>query len=940
MLKKFLPILIALAIPSIAFGATASGWFFNSPTDGYISPTKVNGVLQGIATFASSTIGNATQTDGLTINGGATTTGTAYFSTNIGINNPSPTSAQRIAITGAAADTAVIVTGLTSGIGLSANTLTSGTAVSATGINTGTGLSVTAITNGKAVNCNYGATSATGSCILSNSSVNTTADYTGSGLVINATPTRNNAAAATRTHSGNIVNITPTYATSGAVNAIQNITGTTTILSRILSNTATGVSSAVNATAPVVEISNKTGSTTGVTDSSNLLSLLQIATSSTGTVLSLNNAGSGNLATFMGNGNFGIGTSSPWRTLSVGNGNVGSFGISTTTSGCAQFSPNGELYATGTNCGTGGASSYDFPLAGNATSTLTGFNGGLTAYASSTIGDGSQGGGFTVNGGSTTTLNAYFANSVGIGTNTIGNKLTIKSASVSSFPVAVNASANGTGFMTVQEKSNGSMILNLGDQTGTTADQFQSSGPSYFNGGSLGIGTTTPQFNLTSAVASGVSGCAIGFNRATSVGGCVGGQNGAFSTVSSTFFEWYTGGTEYAPGTTNSEMVLRNHVLSVGTTTATTGGHLNIWGRNNAAAYFEVTNADAGDTTPNGDVFIINSAGNVGVGTTSPMAKLSVYANNGDTNTNVFNIGSSTASSISSLFNVDNQGTTTIAGQLFTSMGSAAAPAYSFTGNAGYGTSLSGTALQFSTAGVARFDINANFLFSAQSGTGPSMANATGASLTAPDFIPDRGDTTTGFAAGVLGNINTIIGGAETSRWTSIGYGIGTSTPYSKLSVWGGDTSANTRAFEVTNSASTTLLSLQNNGELVGTDATNNFTGRISPTHSFALTTGTTTTWTASTTGTAYSPFVLAPYSGTLKQAYCATDASFLGVNVQVNGSNATPSYFVASTTVGNVLFTAGNTFTKGQKLLMNVGTTTTASTQSITCNFDVTETP
>lgn len=46
---------------------------------------------------------------------------------------------------------------------------------------------------------------------------------------------------------------------------------------------------------------------------------------------------------------------------------------------------------------------YPFPDTGNATSTLTQFNGGLTAYASSTIGDGTTIGGLTINGRATTT---------------------------------------------------------------------------------------------------------------------------------------------------------------------------------------------------------------------------------------------------------------------------------------------------------------------------------------------------------------------------------------------------------------------------------------------------------------------------------------------------------------------------------------------------------
>ncbi len=50
-----------------------------------------------------------------------------------------------------------------------------------------------------------------------------------------------------------------------------------------------------------------------------------------------------------------------------------------------------------------GGGAYPFGLAGNATSTLTQFNGGLTSYASSTIGNGTAIGGLTVSGNATTT---------------------------------------------------------------------------------------------------------------------------------------------------------------------------------------------------------------------------------------------------------------------------------------------------------------------------------------------------------------------------------------------------------------------------------------------------------------------------------------------------------------------------------------------------------
>jgi hypothetical protein len=62
------------------------------------------------------------------------------------------------------------------------------------------------------------------------------------------------------------------------------------------------------------------------------------------------------------------------------------------------------------------AAAYPFQLTGNATSTLTQFNGGLTAYASSTIGNGFAG--LTISGNSTTTGNAYVVGNIFIATST------------------------------------------------------------------------------------------------------------------------------------------------------------------------------------------------------------------------------------------------------------------------------------------------------------------------------------------------------------------------------------------------------------------------------------------------------------------------------------------------------------------------------------------
>ena len=95
--------------------------------------------------------------------------------------------------------------------------------------------------------------------------------------------------------------------------------------------------------------------------------------------------------------------------LSIGSGNIGTFAISTTTSGCAQFSAFGELYSTGTNCGSGSSASTTLL---SDTNTWTGaniFNGGAT---STTFGATNPGGYYINNisvlNGSTTLNNIFF----------------------------------------------------------------------------------------------------------------------------------------------------------------------------------------------------------------------------------------------------------------------------------------------------------------------------------------------------------------------------------------------------------------------------------------------------------------------------------------------------------------------------------------------------
>lgn len=87
------------------------------------------------------------------------------------------------------------------------------------------------------------------------------------------------------------------------------------------------------------------------------------------------------------------------------------------SAGCAQFDTNAKLTSTGVNCGTGGTFTEPFWVYQNSAVSTTS---PVMVLASTTIGNGLQNGGLTVNGGSTTTLNAYFQSPVGI--NGISNR--------------------------------------------------------------------------------------------------------------------------------------------------------------------------------------------------------------------------------------------------------------------------------------------------------------------------------------------------------------------------------------------------------------------------------------------------------------------------------------------------------------------------------------
>lgn len=283
------------------------------------------------------------------------------------------------------------------------------------------------------------------------------------------------------------------------------------------------------------------------------------------------------------------------------------FVVSTTTANGAKlsasstpyfanfFAGNGTLNSlTVTSCtGCGSSSGYPFAVAGNATSTLTQFNGGLTAYGTSTIGSGTQAGGLTIWGGATTT--GYSV--------TLGKIEALAQVRAGCSSVASNC--NGVAYIVGDDAGisdvNVSNTLGVAGTAGTGngAIRFGGTGGPVVTGttgGFLGISTTSPWAKLS------VEGISTLGNQAIA---------GYFTSTSTTASSFAGGLTAYASST-----------IGDGTQT---GGLTIFGGATTSLAHYFATNIGIGSTTPTSRIGITAVAN-----ATTPIFTVTGYDNDAE----------------------------------------------------------------------------------------------------------------------------------------------------------------------------------------------------------------------------------------------------------------------------------------------------------------------
>lgn len=404
---------------------------------------------------------------------------------------------------------------------------------------------------------------------------------------------------------------------------------------------------------------------------------------------------------------------------------------------------------------------FGFTVAGN------GLNSGVTA--GDILTSFNSRGIFTVNssnaGNSISVSNVSGANSIGLGIGTTSPSqayLTVATPMLATGVVPnlflISSSTSGTATSTIfQVNNSGNVSINPGNVAGfgtltvnaaSTVFTVNGSGVTVNRGGT----SNAAQLSITgSANVSGYTASSIGSGLSVTTPVATGGGSGKFFTA-----------------------------LINPTNTQQSGGHQWLLG-----AYEGVT-----ASTSNGLYVTTGDLGNnTGVGSTSPYAKFGIHLNNSDTGfgTTAFAIGSSTATATSTLFSINNVGSTTL-------------------GNFG---ACSGTS-------ALTTDANGTIVCGAITSSGSSFGYPW---TTLTNFGTTTAATTTPLWAqgGIFASSTSVIA-STTFLSTSAYVGVASSTPYSLFTI---DTTGNIgqtgAAFSVASSTRTDFTVLQNGNVGIGT---------------------------------------------------------------------------------------------------------------------------
>ncbi|HEY6018832.1 MAG TPA: tail fiber domain-containing protein, partial [Candidatus Paceibacterota bacterium] len=448
-----------------------------------------------------------------------------------------------------------------------------------------------------------------------------------------------------------------------------------------------------------------------------------------------------------------------------------------------------------------------YPFVGNATTTTLTFSNGLLSLASSTIGNGTQAGGLTISGGATTTatstLNGLIVSSgnVGIGTNAPAYKLDVSGQINSSNKITASESTGTTngGFTFTQDGAQDTGMFSPSDGE-----------LDFYNNGNLKL-SINPSGNVaitnTLAVTASTTLASL-----LNVGGLLNANGGVLSTASSTFTALHlktatfdtagnilvpqgtTQALNFATSTTATPILTLSSITNsqsgaVGIGTTTPWGKLSVEiGTLNPA--FVVSNF--GSSSP---AFLITSAGNVGIGTSSPFQALSTVGSG-------FFTGNVTAT------NLTATGTLTV-GTLNGLVGANNGTLYNIATSSNFVTSLaagSGISLSGSTGAVTVTNTIGY----------PFVGNATTTQLAFNGGLTAVGATTTALAVTGSTTISSVFNVGGNAFFNS-NVGIGTTSPWGRLSVDTSSLSAGVPEFAIGSSTRTDFTINQNGNVGIGT---------------------------------------------------------------------------------------------------------------------------